>query len=66
MTRTLTLRREALAALSDGDLGGVAAAGARWSDAGLTCPLATCYRYLTIARGYDCSTFPLCDAARGD
>lgn len=59
MTRSLSLRREALAALSDGDLTAVAG-GVQWSGDALTCPLLECTRYLTIRRGYECSTFPLC------
>lgn len=59
MTRSLTLRREALAALADADLGAVAG-GAQWSGDALTCPLVGCTRALTIQRGYECSTFPWC------
>ena len=61
MTRSLTLRREALNALTEGDLAAVAGARAPYSDDGLTCPLAQCGRVLTIQHGYDCTSFPHCE-----
>jgi len=57
MTRSLTLRREALAALTDEQLGGVAGAGAVTAQ-GSTCPVVECAGLKSWV-GY-CPTLPEC------
>ena len=52
-TRSLVLRREALAALADGELTEVV--GGRYSMAGLTCPLLRC-----DVTGATCHSVPPC------
>lgn len=48
MTRSLTLKRETLAALTPGELAGVAGAQPDYSGQGLTCPLLVCVFEFTM------------------